>query len=173
MITCTYCGLEKENTLFKKDSRKKSGYASICKSCAAIQSKTYHEKHKEDIKLKPVDKEKKRASDRASYQKHKEKRLDYIKEWCKNNPEKVLDRNARRRARKQQAYPMWLSEKDKIDIRVKYTMARWLSYTCFQQYHVDHIVPLKGDTVCGLHVPWNLQVLSATENLRKNKHFKG
>jgi hypothetical protein len=83
-----------------------------------------------------------------------------------NNPEKLLARNARQRAQKNNATPSWLTKEDHHEILKFYTEAQRL------KHHVDHIVPLKGKNVTGLHVPWNLQVLSPTENLRKQNRFQ-
>jgi 5-methylcytosine-specific restriction endonuclease McrA len=66
------------------------------------------------------------------------------------------------------ATPAWLTKEDHVQIQELYEIAQAFKLYTGQQYHVDHIVPLQGKNVCGLHVPWNLQVLEASENIRKS-----
>lgn len=81
--------------------------------------------------------------------------------WQKKNPGKGNARNAKYRATKLRQTPPW-SETDLI---------REFYVNCPEGYHVDHIVPLQGELVSGLHVAYNLQYLPASENLSKsNKH---
>lgn len=71
-----------------------------------------------------------------------------------------------------QATPPWLTKQHFAEIEVIYSHARDCQVVTGEGYHVDHIVPLKGKDVCGLHVPWNLQVLPAVVNIRKNNRYE-
>jgi 5-methylcytosine-specific restriction endonuclease McrA len=53
-------------------------------------------------------------------------------------------------------------------MREMYKMAITMTQTTGEQYVVDHIVPLRSHEVCGLHVPWNLRVITQEENLKKS-----
>lgn len=74
----------------------------------------------------------------------------------------------RRGARKKDATPPWLTDRQNQEIISIYKEAARLSVLTRIKHHVDHIIPLKGENVCGLHVPWNLRPLPASENLSKH-----
>jgi predicted RND superfamily exporter protein len=87
--------------------------------------------------------------------------------YRKMNRPKFNVRNALRRSAKLNRTPSWLTEADHTSIMNFYDEAKLREIETGTKFHVDHIIPLQGDTVCGLHVPWNLQVITAYENLSK------
>ena len=67
--------------------------------------------------------------------------------------------------------PSWLTKKHKQEIKEFYLICKMFQMYTGQKYHVDHIVPLRGEFVSGLHVPWNLTVLPASENCSKYNKY--
>ena len=67
------------------------------------------------------------------------------------------------------ATPKWLTKEQKIEIRAFYQESERLKRETGVDHEVDHIVPLRGEFVSGLHVPWNLRVITADENQKKNR----
>lgn len=101
----------------------------------------------------------------------KDNKAKVASEWQKRNKAYVNSITRKRQAAQLKRTPLWLTEKDHKVIEAKYAMSLWLSEVVGQQYHVDHIIPLQGKMVSGLHVPDNLRIIPAKENLKKNNIF--
>lgn len=79
---------------------------------------------------------------------------------------------AARNAQKNQATPRWLSDDDRRLIIEIYSRSSIVTASTGIKHEVDHIVPIRSSVVCGLHVPWNLRILPATENRKKSNKFE-
>ena len=90
------------------------------------------------------------------------------RKWRKENPGAVNAHSAKRRASQLQQTPSWSETKEIAEL---YSWAAHLQKVTGIQMHVDHVVPLQGKHVSGLHCVDNLKVITAKENLTKgNKH---
>ena len=186
MKTCTQCKIEKPLEAFGKMSASKDGLHCWCKECANAQSKAWKQANKEHLheyntsdarreycrdfqsKSRKENPEYHKEQLRKSRARHKEKRYQEKKQWRAENPDKVKFYNASRKKSVRRATPSWLSKDLRKFIEIQYRMATLLSERMGEEYHVDHIHPLKHKELCGLHVPWNLRVITANENMRKN-----
>ena len=117
--------------------------------------KKYYEKNKEVMLSK------------AAARKPEDKRR-YRKTYHDKNPEQRRATTSFRRRRFRDATPKWLTKEQKDAIKQLYITAQRLTEATGERYVVDHIVPLINDEVCGLHVPWNLRVITQDENLVKS-----
>jgi len=156
--TCSEC---KPLDSYHKHSRTKDGLYYQCKVCKAAFKKESYSR----IKVKHL------RSCRKYYKENRDNILVQKVQYYESNKDACIERSAKRRARKLKATPPWLTEEHIKEIKNFYWLAQDLKLVTGETYHVDHIVPLKGKSVCGLHVPWNLQILPADINLSKGNHY--
>ena len=95
-----------------------------------------------------------------------------ITAWFSKNLDKRTAYLSSRRSKKLNATPKWLTDFHFDQILNFYTHAKECELLTGDKYHVDHIIPLQGKDVCGLHVPWNLQILPSDVNLKKNNLYE-
>ena len=124
------------------------------------RKREYYQENREEIRAKQADY---RA---ANY----EQILASNTRWRKENPVKAQMNCVNYRYRKHKAMPPWLTKEDKANITAVYAECKRTTEETGVVHHVDHIIPINGKTVSGLHVAWNLQVVPASYNLsKKNK----
>lgn len=171
----------KEEGRKKAEKEREALYAKGVKTCSNCSK---------ELPLSAFSVRKRKRKDGSSY-----KQLYCLCKTCKNNkaaeqratPEgratakayrespkgkaRAKQERALRKKRSKQATPKWLTEEHKQQIADTYEHMRDCRTVTGEDYHVDHIIPLRGDNICGLHVPWNLQVLPAYVNISKsNSH---
>tara|TARA_R110000868_G_scaffold261669_3_gene519827 strand:- start:2768 stop:3391 length:624 start_codon:yes stop_codon:yes gene_type:complete len=104
---------------------------------------------------------------------NKDKQKEYVKKSRINNSARVNANVNKRRADKLNRTPKWLTKDDLWLIKQAYELSVLRTKLFGFKWHVDHIIPLKGKTVSGLHVPNNLQVIEGKLNIMKNNKFEG
>lgn len=198
MKTCSKCGTRKGVAEFRRLSAAHDGLNYRCRSCCkedrrawvdknpnavSVSMKAYRLRNLEAVRARERERakanpEKTKAQAKRTYEKHKQKKLAYTREyrlahpelyreaamkWAKANPEIKLAANRRRHASKINAIPAWA---DAQTIGLVYEKAVQFGM------EVDHIVPLRSSLVCGLHVWENLQLLDRSINTAKgNRHW--
>lgn len=150
MKKCPKCEQILSEESFYKVKSTKSGLDCYCKECKNLLAK------RRDYKKYN------QASGKKWHEKNPNFNKSYHTNYRKNNPEYFKFKSAERRARKLNATPIW-SEKKAI---------QEFYSNCPEGYEVDHIYPLQGKTVCGLHILENLQYLTKEEHKYKDKIFK-
>lgn len=169
--SCSRCGLTKLLSDFPKAASCKDGHRSYCKKCRQVYMAAWYDENRElhyarSRKWVTENQEQNRQYKR----KHNAKAVadgrsaEYKRRWRAANQERSRASVSARRRRLAQATPRWV---DKAAIIKIYEEAVRQGLT------VDHIVPIKHKDVCGLHVPWNLTLVPASDNYSKGNVFNG
>lgn len=169
MKTCTKCGETKPISLFGAHA---TGLRRECKVCRNQYHKNYYLKNAEKAAAANLDWRLQNADHLIAYRKVRYARVaEQAKraavEWRKANPDLRTYYNAKRRVLQKHSIPPWADHAKIREVYAKARAIRDLGVDC----HVDHIIPLQGANVSGLHVHTNLQILLATDNLSKGNKF--
>lgn len=192
---CVECSLEAYTEscleLFVKAKTSKHGRQNLCKKCNNNRANVYYHSDKErykknnkkwsDANKETVAKSKNRyylenreriLKKRAKYQVDNGESISaYKKEYAKLNRGKIAAWHKLGKERRNKRVPAWLTEDDKWMISLAYEVAKERTEKYGVKFEVDHIIPLRGKFVSGLHVPSNIQVITQYENRLKSNSF--
>jgi hypothetical protein len=191
MKLCVVCKAQKSFSEFYKRVSSPDGYRNDCKDCRKNSaSKSYYnnqesckQRYKEAYAQRKAanpnlladwyakNREKDLANSKLAYQANAEDRKAKQRLWSKTNRGTANALSKNYKLKKINATPKWLSESQLLHIKCKYQLAAMLNIHGVEAWHVDHIVPIRGKDVCGLHVPWNLRVIPAKDNMTKGNRI--
>ena len=191
MKKCTGCNELKDLSCFGKSKTRTDGLWCYCKQCTNERARLYRHKNREKVKessrlsrinnpekvaetkrkYREKNSEKCKIARKIAYDKNRERELEKAREYKRKNPHVNRELSASREARKKMATPSWF---DLSRVRELHRLAVEAKKATGIVWHVDHIVPLKSDLVCGLHWHGNMQLLPASVNQSKsNRHWPG
>ena len=192
---CTTCKTGKPRAMFGAHKCRPDGLRNVCKGCASEENRRHYEKNAEALRARgrvysaewrsrPGNVEKYRAAVADWYTRNADsvkrragvwssanadRKKEAAKRWRQDNKGRCNAYIKAYKAKKLQAMPTWANPES---IRQFYELAARRTLETGVVHHVDHIVPLQGKTVCGLHVELNLRVIPAKENQAKgNRHW--
>lgn len=184
MKTCSACKVSKPMDSFATSRSTADGKAYKCRACC----KLYKDGRKEwNAVLRRASYEKNKEAEKASslayYRSNRESRIakhraymqataDQQRQWREDNKH-LSQANVRRyREALRQRVPIWMTEKQLLLINGLYELAAQIREETGEMYHVDHIYPLRGEKVSGLHVFENLQIILGSENASKGNSYE-
>lgn len=199
MKTCTKCGETKPLEEFHRQRDGRMGRRPDCKVCAcarvnarrlanveriAENKRRYREKNRERLvekdrryytenavkfkEYREANRDRRIAQKRAWDAENAERRRQYERLRWRLNPETARAEDRKRKEAIRRALPPWA---DAVAIAAFYEQAVRVSQCTGIPHHVDHVVPLRGRRVSGLHVPLNLRVVPAAVNIRKGNRY--
>jgi len=175
---CSTCQIILDLTHFHANKRSKDGLCNRCKTCGKEyqrSAETKERRRKRDSKNRPKinkfhreyakqNREQFNEYQRNYYYAHYEHNRKRINAYCAREDRKYANNAKAAKRRAKLAFAAFKEFKDQVDEIYR---------KCPAGFHVDHIVPLNGVNVSGLHVPWNLQYLPSVDNLKKGNKFEG
>lgn len=166
---CTKCGRLKAFSDFHVRRASPDGMAYKCRECVNSYTAAWQQRNPDAFKRWYEENRDSRAEYWAKwYDENREHRAASYAAWARNNKHIINSIIAKRSAAKKRAIPSWA---DHEAMRAVYAQAAWLTETTGVRHEVDHIYPLQGESVCGLHCEANLQILTKTENIRKSNRM--
>jgi hypothetical protein len=134
-----------------------------CTKCAGIKYLSeFNKDNKKSLKVQAVCKTCDYIRNKAYRDSHRDEYLEYLKNYRISHSKEYTERSRRYKLSKEQRIPSW-ADLDKI---------KEIYSNCPDGHHVDHIVPLNGKNVSGLHIENNLQYLPAKENIAKSNKWE-